>query len=213
MVYRALVRAQVAHLRGAQEQTAARGYLQTAIDWSKQQGARLFITHGLPGSGKTFASQKVLEQEGAVRLRSDVERKRLFGVGELEDSRAKGLNLYDAEATSRTYAHLFEVARIALQAGYPVILDAAFLRRAERSQALTLAQALNVRFLIVVCEVPLALLRERLQARSGDASEADVAVLERLLAVAEPLASDELAFMHKLAGTQAVADPESPAAA
>ena len=213
VVYRALVRAQVAHLRGAQEQTAARRYLQTAIDWSKQQGARLFITHGLPGSGKTFASQKVLEQEGAVRLRSDVERKRLFGVGELEDSRAKGLNLYDAEATSRTYAHLFEVARIALQAGYPVILDAAFLRRAERSQALTLAQALNVRFLIVVCEVPLALLRERLQARSGDASEADVAVLERLLAVAEPLASDELAFMHKLAGTQAVADPESPAAA
>ena len=204
MVYRALVRAQVAHLRGAQEDTVARGYLQTAIDWSKQRDARLFITHGLPGSGKTFASQKVLEQEGAVRLRSDVERKRLFGVGELEDSRAKGLNLYGAEATSRTYAHLFEVARIALEAGYPVILDAAFLRRAERSQALTLAQAMKVRFSIVVCEAPLALLRERLQARSGDASEANVAVLEQLRAVAEPLASDELAFMHKLPGTQAV---------
>ena len=213
VVYRALIRAQVAQLRGAQEETAARRYVQTAMDWIHRQGARLFITHGLPGSGKTFASQRVLEQEGAVRLRSDVERKRLFGVGELEDSRAKGLNLYGAEATSRTYAHLFEVARIALEAGYPVILDAAFLRRAERSQALELARALNVRFFIVVCEAPLALLRERLQARSGDASEADVAVLEQLRAVIEPLASDELAFMLKLPGTQAVADPESPAVA
>lgn len=212
VVCRALIRAQVAHLRGAQEETAARRYLQTAMDWIHRQGARLFITHGLPGSGKTFASQRVMEQEGAVRLRSDVERKRLFDVGELEDSRAKGLNLYDAEATSRTYAHLFEVARIALKAGYPVILDAAFLRRAERSQALKLAQALNVRFFIVVCEAPLALLRERLQARSGDASEADVAVLEQLRAVVEPLASDELAFVHELPGTQAVTDPKSPAA-
>ena len=133
VVHRALGRAQVFHLRDAQEDTAASGYLQTAIDWSKQRAARLFITHGLPGSGKTFALQKVLEQEGAVRLRSDVERKRLFGVGELEDLRAKGLNPYGAEATSRTYARLFEVARIALEAGYPVILDAAFLSRAERS--------------------------------------------------------------------------------
>ena len=94
-----------------------------------------------------------------------------------------------------------------------MILDAAFLRRAERAQALKLAQALNVRFFIVVCEAPLALLRERLQARSGDASEADVAVLEQLRAVAEPLASDELAFRLELPGTHAVANPESPAAA
>ena len=96
------------------------------------------------------------------------------------------------------------MARIALEAGYPVILDAAFLRRAERSEALKLAEALNVRFSIVVCEAPLALLRERLQARSGDASEANVAVLEQLRAVAEPLASDELAFIHKLPGTRTV---------
>ena len=203
VVYRALVRAQVAHLRGAQEETAARRYLQTAMDWIHRHGARLFITHGLPGSGKTFASQRVLEQEGAVRLRSDVERKRLFGVGVLEDSRAKGLSLYDAEATARTYEHLFGMARVALQAGYSVILDAAFLRRAERTQALALARALDLPFSIVACEAPLALLRARLQARDGDASEANVAVLEQLLTVAQPLANDERAFVHALPDAQA----------
>ena len=200
VVYRALVRAQVAQLRGAQEDTAARRYLQTAMAWTHQHDARLFITHGLPGSGKTFASQRVLEQEGAVRLRSDVERKRLFGFGLLEDSRAKGLDLYDAQAGARTYEHLFAMARIALRAGYPVILDAAFLRRAERDQALALARALDVPFSIVACEAPLALLRARLQARVGDASEADVTVLERLRTIAQPLASDELAFVHDLPG-------------
>ena len=93
VVYRALVRAQVECLRGA-----ARNYLETALAWAHPGDARLFITHGLPGSGKTFVSQRVLEQEGAIRLRSDVERKRLFGLGIFEDSRAKGLNLYDANA-------------------------------------------------------------------------------------------------------------------
>ena len=137
VVYRALVRAQVEHLRSAGS-VAARQYFETAQAWTRPGDARLFITHGLPGSGKTFISQHVLEQGGAIRLRSDVERKRLFGLRMLEDSRAKGMNLYGAEATARTYEHLFGMARMALQAGYPVILDAAFLRRAERTQALVL---------------------------------------------------------------------------
>ena len=204
VVYRALVRAQVAQLRGAKEETAARRYLQTAMEWIHRQGTRLFITHGLPGSGKTFASQRVLEQQGAVRLRSDIERKRLFGVGALEDSRAKGLNLYGAEATALTYDHLFEMARVALQAGYSVILDAAFLRRTERTQALALSRALSLPFSIVACEAPLAVLQARLKARDGDASEADVAVLEQLRSAAQPLAIDELAFVHALPDAKTV---------
>ncbi|SFC25753.1 hypothetical protein SAMN05216344_11295 [Polaromonas sp. OV174] len=195
VVYRALVRAQVESLRGEKRAAAARHYLKTALAWATPGEARLYITHGLPGSGKTFESQRLLEQQGAIRLRSDVERKRLFGLGMLEDSHTRGLNLYEAEATARTYAHLFRQARMTLQAGYPVILDAAFLRRAERGQALALARELDVPFLIVACEAPLPVLRTRLLARRGDSSEADVAVLERMLALAEPLTSDELAFV------------------
>ena len=201
VVYRALVRAQVAHLRAAGEDRTAHRYLRTALAWIEPPRARLFITSGLPGSGKTFASQRVLEHEGAIRLRSDVERKRLFGIGALESSRSSGLDLYSADATTRTYAHLFKLAQIALGAGYPVILDAAFLRRAERLHALKFALALNVPFSIVVCEAPLAVLRERLQTRKGDASEANLTVLDQLRAVAEPLSGDELALVYRLEGS------------
>lgn len=192
VVYRALVRAQVENLRSAGS-GAARRYLATALAWSRPGKARLSIMHGLPGSGKTWVSQHLLEQEGAIRLRSDVERKRLYGLGMLEDSRAKGLDLYSADATVRTYGQLFGVARMALQAGYPVILDAAFPRRIERDQAHALAQELGVPFSIVHCEAPLTVLRERLLARRGDASEANVAVLDRVRDAGEPLSGDELA--------------------
>ena len=158
----------------------------------KPDQPRLFITHGLPGSGKTFESQRVLEQEGAIRLRSDVERKRLFGLGMLEDSRASGLDLYRPEATARTYAHLFRLARLVLRAGYPVILDAAFLHRAERTQAITLAGEAGVPLCIIDCDAPLQVLRERILARRGDASEANLAVLDHLRLSAEPLAPAEL---------------------
>ena len=195
VVYRALVRAQVAQLRGTSGQTAARRYLQTALAWTQPRQRQLFITHGLPGSGKTFESQRLLEREGAIRLRSDVERKRLFGLHMLGNSSAQGLNLYTPDASARTYAQLFSTAQLALQAGWPVILDAAFLQRAERQQALALARELGAAFFIVDCQAPPQLLRQRLLARQSDASEANAAVLEALSSTAEPLGAEELGFV------------------
>ena len=196
LVYRALVRAQVEHLNGAGHEAAARRYLDTALALAQPGQPRLLITHGLPGSGKTFESQKLLEREGAIRLRSDVERKRLAGLSMLADSRASGLDLYQPQATARTYAELFRLARGALEAGWPVILDAAFLHRAERAQALALAGALSVPFSIMDCQAPAQVLRERLQARRGDASEATLKVLDELSLSAEPLTAEE--FKHVL---------------
>ena len=192
-VYRALVRAQVEHLRGAPRAQSARRLVATALEWTAPPSPRLCITHGLPGSGKTFQSQRLLERDGAIRLRSDVERKRLFGLGMLDDSRSHGLDLYHAEATARTYEYLFGAARSLLQAGYPVVLDAAFLMRAERGRAQELAQELSVPYAILDCQAPPEVLRQRLRSRSGDASEADVDVLEKLQAMAQPLDQDELA--------------------
>ena len=195
VVYRALVRAQVEQLRNPDPGGFARRYLDTALAWTQAAQPRLSITHGLPGSGKTFSSQALLRREGAIRLRSDVERKRLFGLRTLESSSDRGLDLYGAGATDRTYGQLFAIARDALHAGYPVVLDAAFLHRAERQQALTLARELAVPFTILHCEAPPAVLRERLLARHGDASEADVAVLEGLQKGAEPLTAEELSYV------------------
>jgi aminoglycoside phosphotransferase family enzyme/predicted kinase len=194
LVYRALVRAQVEHLRGAARAAEARNYLATALGWIGPPAPSLCITHGLPGSGKTFQSQRLLERSGAIRLRSDVERKRLFGLGMLENSRARGIDLYSAAATAKTYAHLFATARMVLLAGFAVVLDAAFLRRDERAAAAALASDLKVPFSILDCQAPPEVLRRRLASRRHDASEADVQVLERLAGSAEPLSDAEQAL-------------------
>ena len=189
--YRALVRAQVEHLRGRSQ--PARGYIDAALCWTRRTAPAFTITHGLPGSGKTFESQRLLEHTGAIRLRSDVERKRLFGLAMLADSRASGVNLYTPDATVRTYAHLYTTARTLLLAGWPVIIDAAFLRRDERAAARDVALQARVPFAILHCEAAPEVLRARLAGRKHDASEADASVLERLRLDAEPLRPDELA--------------------
>ncbi len=190
LVSHALVRAQVEHLR-APDDSAAPMYARTALEWSRLAHARLVITYGLPGSGKTYASQRLLEHDGAIRIRSDVERKRLLGLDLLADTRAEGFDAYNPTLTHQTYARLLALARVALQEGLPVVLDAAFLRRSERVSARALAEALQRPFAILACEAPMHVLRERLRLRSGDASEANEAVLEQLLAVAEPLTASE----------------------
>lgn len=192
LVYRALVRATVEHLRSPGS-AAAHGYAQQALAFGRPGDPILCITHGLPGSGKTFRSQQLLEDRGAIRLRSDVERKRLHGLQALADSRAAGVAIYTPEATQRTYERLFALARVALRAGFPVVIDAAFLRRTERATARAVATGLGVPFGILDCQAPPQVLGNRLAQRRGDASEADSQVLAMLTAAAEPLDPRELA--------------------
>src|SRR5690606_24121176 len=100
-------------------------------------------------------------------------------------------------ATRRTYASLRDRARVALQAGYPVIIDAAFLRATERDDFRALAQELGVPFAILHCRADPAVLRERVSARSerrDDASEADSVVLEAQLASHDALREGERAL-------------------
>jgi predicted kinase len=217
MVCRALVRSQVTAIAAGQGAASAAGcgadgYRAFAVALSRGDDARLAITHGLPGSGKTFTSQGMLEAAGAIRVRSDVERKRLFGLDALQPSRdhLPG-GIYDEVTTRRTYARLGDVARIALGAGWPVIVDAAFLRRAERAGFAALAATLAVPYAIVDCRAPRALLHRRLEQRrasGSDASEADSAVLEHLLDADEPL--DEIECTSAIV---AGAAPSMPATA
>jgi predicted kinase len=153
--------------------------------------------HGLSGSGKTTVSQALIERLGAVRLRSDVERKRLHGLDATARSGA-GLDagIYAAAASRRTYEHLAQLAAAVLEAGYPALVDAALLQRAQRDLLRRVAERHAVPALIVACAAPLSTLRRRVRLReaaSADASEAGAAVLEHQLAAAQPLAQDELA--------------------
>lgn len=188
-VYRAVVRAKVAALQG--RAADATEYLALAGKLAVAPPRACTITFGLSGSGKTTASSTRLLADATastIRVRSDVERKRLFGLAPDSDS---GGAIYTADATSRTYGRLLALARQALTDGWPVIVDAAFLRRTEREEFRSLAAALGVPFRILACEAPAGELRRRLLARQADASEATVEVLEAQLNWAEPLGADE----------------------
>jgi predicted kinase len=154
------------------------------------------ITHGF-GSGKTFATQQVVEATGAIRLRSDVERKRLSGLSPLERSTDRSdLNLYTPDMTQRTYAHLAQQAARVIEAGFTVVIDATFLKRAQRDAFRHLAAQLNVPCTILEFRAHEETLRRRVARRSAqadDASEANLAVLHGQLATLEPLTAEEQA--------------------
>jgi hypothetical protein len=200
LAYRTAVRAKVAAIRAGQsagrERThhlqACRAHLELGQSCLAGRHPALIITHGLPGSGKTTFAQYVIEQLGAVRIRSDVERKRMFGLSALEDSRGLQADIYSKEATAQTYGRLLELARTLLLAGHTVVVDSAFLRRDERARFLALAHELGFSFVIAMLDAPDTTLRKRLNARRNDASEADASVLRKLAACAQALDADEL---------------------
>jgi aminoglycoside phosphotransferase family enzyme/predicted kinase len=207
LVYRAMVRAKIACLRAQQlpegvarrrAEQEFRAYLRLAEAFASLDRPALIVTRGFSGSGKTVFAGLLTEEIGAIRVRSDVERKRLHGLGAHETSGAGvGEGIYAPDATRRTYARLLDAARVVLEAGYPAAADATFLARADRDAFRALARRLGVPFAIAGCEAPEALLRERIAARGDtgtDASEADLDVLARQLAAAEPLAAEERTF-------------------
>ena len=194
LVYRALVRAKVAAIK--QAQSAAEGhdaerYLKTATKLAGAKTPLLVITHGLSGSGKTTVTDKLVGRLPAIRARSDLERKRLHGLAATARSGSGlGLGLYAAAASERTYGALAKIADRLLRNGQNALVDATFLRRAERLDFRQVAAVNGARFAILDCTAPPDELRRRIMARArkgGDASEADLAVLEQQLATAEPL--------------------------
>ena len=207
LVYRAIVRAKVAAIRATQPDTDAceraalddkcRRHLVLAQRFALQAHPVLVIHHGLSGSGKTSCSQTVLETLGAIRIRSDVERKRIHGlVAAQRTDAAVGEGLYDAKATRGTYERLAELARACLAGGFPTLVDATFLQRGQREAFRALARALAVPFRIASFTAPVEVLRARVAARQrqgGDASEAGLVVLEHQLRSIEPLTPEELA--------------------
>lgn len=204
-VYRALVRAKIACIRQREAIAADRveasrqldAYVAFARDRALAPHPALVLMHGLAGSGKTRFSARLMTLLPAVRVRSDVERKRLHNLG--SDARSGSPvagGIYAAAASEQTYARLEAAAAACLEGGEVAIVDAAFLRRADRTRFRALAQAHAVPFLIVSCTAPLAQLQRRIEqraARGGDASEADVAVLAHQLESSQPLDDDERA--------------------
>ncbi|MEJ2396967.1 MAG: AAA family ATPase [Gammaproteobacteria bacterium] len=204
VVYRAIVRAKVDRIRLSQSDiTAAEeiqnrdeyiGYLRLAESFTQRQAPILIITRGLSASGKSTISNVLLETLGAIRLRSDVERKRLAGIDIHSRAAATaGQGIYTPEMSRRTYDYLLQQARTVLQAGFSVIVDAAFLELTQRSRFTQLAAQLGLPFVILQCVASATTLRRRICARQHDVSDADLAILEHQLQHYQSLDDDELA--------------------
>jgi aminoglycoside phosphotransferase family enzyme/predicted kinase len=193
-IQRAVTRCKVALLRirgSGTEPTDTReamDYLAYAVDGISVRKAAIMITHGYSGSGKSFFSTRAMELTGAIQLRSDIERKRI----------TRTADLYSAHSTRQTYQRLCDLAGRLVRSGWPVIVDAAFLKSEQRRQFEKLAGDLGVPFFIFDIRARESVIKRRIAAREKeghDPSDAGVDVLARQLKDSEPLVADEIAHI------------------
>jgi aminoglycoside phosphotransferase family enzyme/predicted kinase len=206
-VYRALVRAKVLAIRlgqvdldpaeASRDRRRCARYLELAESYTLPRSPRLLIACGLSGSGKSYLSRRLREVMPLIHLRSDIERKRLFGMSETATSRATlDAGIYFPTATEWTYSRLLRLADAILDSGYDVLVDATFITRVRRAPFWALARERGVQAAILALDAPLDVLRERILCRldgGEDASEANLRVLERQLGARQRLEPEERA--------------------
>ena len=200
--YRALVRAKVALFSMPADATPVqratslrqyRNYANLAESYSTIPSRFMAITHGVSAVGKSHVAMRLVEALGAIRLRSDVERKRLFGEQTVSNNVQSGI--YSSEASTATYQRLHEIAEVILHAGFPVVIDATYLKRDQRNSAAKVAEATGAPFLILDCNAPQAVIESWLQQRQAektDPSDATLAVIEAQQASREALTPAEI---------------------
>jgi predicted kinase len=204
LVYRSMVRLKVAAIQtrllheDAQGEHAikARHYLELARTLMDQPlHPWMVLMHGLSASGKTRTSAELIPVMPAIRIRSDLERKRLHGLPRHHHAGADiDTGLYTAANTDETYRTLAAYCETGLKAGFNMIADATFAKREWRTRFVDLAHMLGARPAIMECTAPLETLRTRIRQRTAeglDESDADLAVLDYQLLHFEPLKTAE----------------------
>jgi aminoglycoside phosphotransferase family enzyme/predicted kinase len=201
--YRAMVRAKVALFsmpQGAEGLARANGlrqyrrYADLAESYSAIPSRFLAITSGVSAVGKSHVAMRTVEALGAVRLRSDVERKRLFGEQQPDADKVLQSGIYNADASIKTYAHLHKLADSILAAGFPVTIDATYLKHEQRQAAANIAETRGVPYLILDCNAPepvIAAWLQQRQSENNDPSDATLEVIQAQLANREPLTAEE----------------------
>ncbi len=207
-IYRAVVRAKVnvmrlgeAGLKTGQRRSALddyHRYMGLAERYTQPLQPFLAIMHGVSGTGKSTVAAEVAAATGALRLRSDVERKRIFGLAPHQDSETcSATDIYTEAATRKTFSRLSRLAGQLLEWGYPVIVDATFLGSQWRASFRQLARTRGVSFAIIDCQAGEKTLQARLEKRSLSArevSEADTAVMIKQRLRQTPLSEEEAQF-------------------
>lgn len=159
----------------------------------------LLLCHGVSGSGKSHLARQICDRAGWIHLRSDVERRRLFGrwgvPGGPRWSGDPGADPYDPAVTQYLYEQRLPACTEAiLAAGYSTVVDATFLKSRHRTVMASLARRCGIPLVILACRVSPSLARRRLaerQRQGGDASEANASVLEQQLQEQQAFTAEE----------------------
>ncbi len=178
---RAGIRAKVALLQPGEarlQAAEARRFFSAACAFLLPARLHLVAVGGLSGTGKSSVAAALAptvgRAPGAVHLRSDIERKRLFGAGEFDRLPREA---YLPRTSPPVYQRLRNLASLALASGQSIVLDAVHLRLEERAAAKQVAIENGAHFTGLWFEAPIELLRERVGKRTADASDATVEVL------------------------------------
>jgi len=215
LCYRALVRAKVDALYLEQKEFAEeereqslaelKSYLELASRYTQKPAPKLIVMRGVSASGKSSVSQTLVDALGAIRLRSDVERKRLFDIA-LTDSASNRIEagIYSTQASQQTYAKLVVLAAEVIRAGYSVIVDATFMKYEQRQPFQALANRSGIPYIVLETTAPAGVLRQRITERKHDVSDAGPGVLEHQLSNWQPLHEDEMHAAISVNTTQAL---------
>jgi len=205
LVYRAMVRAKIEHIRARQghweesaQQTAMSNfnhYIELADSLTNTTQPLLLITHGLTASGKSTLARQLQKLLFVIHIRSDVERKRLYGLEATANSHSTiNTGIYTSMANLHTYQRLYEIAESLIKNHWSVVVDATFLQHKSRKKFLELANRYQAHYVILNCATKQSDLQQRLVHRSLEpysVSEADLAVLQQQITAIEPLTDQE----------------------
>ena len=197
LVYRALVRAKIdcIRMRQLEEESEAgqlaasmAGYLQLAADFIDESSrGPLILMHGPSGCGKSHCSSRLVSALGAVRIRSDLERRRMPA------GRFAG-DLYSGPAIDANYRRLVKLARTVIDSGWPVVVDATFLNFRHRREFRDYAAKAGIPFCLLSLTASPETIRRRLEQRARSrhrVSEALYNTYELQQSLLEPLRADE----------------------
>jgi aminoglycoside phosphotransferase family enzyme/predicted kinase len=185
MSLRAAIRAMVtvARLERASQvekaavEESARRYFALARELLQPTHPVIACTAGLSGTGKSVLARSLAPMiaplPGALILRSDVERKAMFGIAETQNLPA---DAYTSETSTNLYSRLCEKAARVARAGHAVIVDAVFARKSERREIESAARQADAEFVGLFMTAPLDVRLARVSSRRGDASDADARV-------------------------------------
>lgn len=218
--YRAVVRCSIAAIRAGQGCASSRAeavcYLDLAERLTRRGRPVAVVTSGVSGSGKSTVAAELVGALPAMRVRSDVERKRLAGMGPTErpaDAAAEAV-LYGDALTRRVYERLAVLAATLLDAGVSVVIDAACTKRWQRDILSRVAVERGVPIVWVAFDLPTEAALTRIaarQARGDDPSDATADVVRWQVASFEPIGEDETSAESAIVRVAAAHEPESVA--